>query len=302
MSKIKTVLIAGASGLVGSRLTQLLHEKGYKTIALSRIEDLSKGIYGWNPEAGNINDEAVKQADFVINLAGSGIADGRWTAARKKSIIDSRVKGAAVLKEAFLRTGKSPECYLSASAIGFYGNSGEREMKETDAPVDNTFKVETSVLWEKAAQEIADLGIRTFILRIGIVLSTEGGALKEIIKPLKFGLGAYFSDGKAWYPWIHIDDVCSMFIWAMENPSVSGIYNGVAPNNVRNVDLVKQTSKAMKQWAIFMPAPAFALRLVFGEMADVILDSTKVSAEKMQKEGFKWAFPILEEALKDLME
>jgi uncharacterized protein len=298
----KTVLIAGASGLVGSRLTQLLQEKGYRTIALSRKEDLSKGIYGWNPEMGSINDEAVRQADFVINLAGSGIADGRWTATRKKSIIDSRVKGAAVLKEAFLRTGKSPECYLSAAAIGFYGNSGEREMTETDTPVDNTFKVETSILWEKAAQEIADLGIRTFILRIGIVLSTDGGALKEIIKPLHFGLGAYFSDGRAWYPWVHIDDVCRMYIWAIENPSISGIYNGVTPNNVRNLDLVKQTAKAMKQWAIFMPAPAFVLRIVFGEMADVILDSTKVSAEKLQKAGFKWLFPDLDSALKDLME
>jgi uncharacterized protein len=296
----KTVLVAGASGLVGSRLTQLLKEKGYKTIALSRKEDLSKGIYGWNPEAGSINDEAVKQADFVINLAGSGIADGRWTATRKKSIIDSRVKGAAVLKEAFLRTGKSPECYLSAAAIGIYGNSGEQQMTESDTPMDSTFKVETSVLWEKAAQEIAGLGIRTFVLRIGIVLSTDGGALKEIIKPLNFGLGAYFSDGKAWYPWVHIDDVCRMFIWAMENPSIKGIYNGVT-NNVRNIDLVKQTAKARKQWAIFMPAPAFALRLVFGEMADVILDSTKVSSEKLQKSGFKWLFPDLDSALKNLM-
>jgi uncharacterized protein len=288
----KTVLIAGASGLVGTRLTQLLHDKGYKTIALSRKEDLSKGIYGWNPETGSINDESVKQADFVINLAGSGIADGRWTATRKKSIIDSRVKGAAVLKAAFLRTGKSPECYLSASAIGFYGNSGEREMTESDTPVDKTFKVETSLLWEKAAQEVAELGIRTFILRIGIVLSTEGGALKEIIKPLHFGLGAYFSDGKAWYPWVHIDDVCRMFIWAIENPAINGIYNGVTPNNVRNIDLVKQTAKAMNQWAVFIPAPAFALRLVFGEMADVILDSTKVSAGKLQKAGLNGSFLI----------
>jgi uncharacterized protein len=297
----KTVLIAGASGLVGTRLTALLKEKGYNITSLSRKEDLSKGIYGWNPEAGTINDVAVKQADIVINLAGTGIADARWTEIRKKSIIDSRVQGAAVLKAAFLRTGKSPECYLSASASGFYGNSGEREMIETDAPTDETFKVQTCVLWEKAAQEIANIGIRTVIIRIGIVLATEGGALKEIIKPMRFGLGAYFADGKAWYAWIHRDDLCRMFIWAIENQEISGIYNGATPNNVRNIELVKATSKAMNQRAIFVPAPAFVLRIVFGEMADVILDSTKMSVNKIEKTGFKWLFPKLENALKDLL-
>jgi uncharacterized protein len=296
----KNVLIAGASGLVGTRLTELLEIKGYKVISLSRKEDISKGIYGWNPEAGTINEEAVRKADVVINLAGTGIADGRWTLARKKSIIESRVQGAAVLKAAFLRTGKSPECYLSASASGFYGNSGEREMTESDVPVDDTFKVQTCVLWEKAAQEVADLGIRTVIIRIGIVLATHGGALKEIMQPMRLGLGAYFADGKAWYAWIHRDDLCRMFIWAIENQGVSGIYNGATPNNIRNIDLVKATAKAMNKRAVFLPAPALVLRTIFGEMADIILDSTKMSVEKLEKAGFIWSFPKLEDALKDL--
>jgi uncharacterized protein (TIGR01777 family) len=151
-----------------------------------------------------------------------------------------------------------------------------------------------------AAAGVAALGIRTAVLRIGVVMAKEGGALAEFVKPLRFGLGAYFGDGRAWYSWIHRDDLCRIFLWAMENPSVSGVYNAVAPHPARNSDLVRAAAKAMRQWAVFVPAPSFAMRLVFGEMSAVILNSNLVSADKLLKAGFSFKYPDLEGALADI--
>ena len=206
-----------------------------------------------------------------------------------------------LIRDAILRTGHKPLAYLSASAIGYYGDPGEAWVRESDTPIGTGFKAETSVLWEQAAQTVADLGIPTFVFRIGIVLAVEGGALKPIIQPLRWGLGTYFADGQAWWSWVHRDDLCRMFCWAIENQGRAGIYNAVAPQPARNLPLTKAVAKAMRQWAVFLPVPAFMLRLVFGEMADVILDSAKVSAGKIEKAGFSFQFPDLEGALTDIL-
>jgi uncharacterized protein (TIGR01777 family) len=156
-------------------------------------------------------------------------------------------------------------------------------------------------LWEQAADRIAALGIRTVKLRIGIVLAREGGALAEIAKPVRFGLGAYFGDGKAWYSWIHRDDMCRMLLWAADQPQISGVYNAVAPQPVQNYDFVKTTARAMGRWALMAPAPAFALRIALGEMSAVVLNSNRVSAQKVVDAGFQFQFPELEGALKAVL-
>lgn len=296
---MRTVLIAGGSGLVGSRLQHMLAEKGYTVRLLSR-RPAGPGQFRWDPAAGVADEAALDGVDAVINLAGEGIADGRWTAARRQRIHDSRVQAAQVLRAAFQQTKRFPAVYLSASAIGYYGNSGERRMTETDAPVESGFMPDVCIAWEQGAEAIAALGIRTGIFRIGIVLSTRGGALYEIIKPLRFGLGAYFGDGRAWYSWIHIDDLCRMLIWAMENGQVEGIYNAVSPEPARNIDLVRAAIRARRRPALLLPAPAFALRLLLGKMAAVVLNSNLVSADNVIQAGFTFKYPNLPGALESL--
>lgn len=292
----KTVLIAGGSGFIGRRLVEMLQAQGYSVRLLTRTPR-APHHYAWDPPAGQIDDAAVQGADVVIHLAGAGIAEKRWTPARKQLIIASRTESARVLREAFQRLQHLPEVYLAASAIGYYGNSGERWMTEDDAPADRGFLSTSTIEWERATETVSALGIRTVVFRIGIVLEQEGGALREILRPLRFGIGAYFADGQAWYSWIHRDDVCRMFLWALHHPRAEGIYNAVAPHPVRNRELVRATARAMGRWAVYVPAPAFALRLALGEMADVVLNSTRVSAEKIRQAGFSFQYPHLEEAL-----
>ncbi len=303
----KTIILAGGTGLIGTRLQALLREEGYAVRLLTRTPK-GEGQFAWNPEAETIDERALVGADAIINLAGAGIADGRWTEARKKSIVDSRVKGAQTLRRALARMDKHPQVYISASAVGYYGDSGEQLMHETDPPGPTGFKAHTCVVWEDAALEVASLGIPTVVMRIGLVLAKEGGALREIVRPLRFGLGAYFANGQAWYPWIHRDDMCRVFIWALRQTWAATdehqplhIYNAAAPNPVRNLPLVKAAAKAMRQPALFVPAPAFVLRLMLGEMSDVILDSNKVSSEKLERAGFSFQFTDVDSALKDIL-
>jgi hypothetical protein len=262
----------------------------------------SAGQFAWDPAAGSIDERALQNANYVINLAGAGIADRRWTKARKQTLIDSRVQSALTLYNAFERIQTLPNAYLSASAVGYYGDSGERLMTETDSTADSGFLPECCRQWEQAADTVSTLGIRTVKLRIGVVLSKKGGALPEFIKPLRFGIGTYFSDGKAWYPWIHLDDVCHFFIWALENPQAEGVFNVAAPAPVRNKELIRAIAKAMQQPALPTPIPAFALRLALGEMAAVVLSSNRIAADKALQSGFRFLYPDLEDALRDIFQ
>lgn len=292
----KTILIAGGTGLVGTRLSKLLVEKGYTVRLLTRTPR-GENQYSWDPAQGNIDMRALAGVDAIINLAGAGIADKRWTPERKRLLIDSRVQSADTLSKALKKVDQLPSVYLSASAQGYYGNTGEKLVDERDAPTEEAFMVDCCQQWEEAAEKVGALGMRTVIFRIGIVLAKEGGALPEIVRPLKLGVGGYFADGQAWWSWIHIDDLCRMFLWAIKNEHAEGIYNAVAPFPERNIDLLKKAAKAMDKHAIFVPAPAFALRLAMGEMSAVILNSNRLSAEKIMTEGFVFKYPRAEEAL-----
>lgn len=294
-----TILIAGGTGLIGTRLAEMLRTAGHEVRLLTRSPKTPFEFY-WNPAKGTIDQASLKDISVVINLAGAGIADKRWTDARKKELVESRVQSAGLLYAELEKMSERPNVYLSASAIGIYGNSGEAILQENTPPVDQSFMVGCCQQWETAADQMSQLGIRVVKFRIGVVLAQEGGALAEIIKPLRWGLGAYFGDGQAWWSWIHRDDVCRGFIWGMETPSAAGVYNLVSPNAVRGKELVIETARAMQKWAIFMPAPAFALRLVLGEMSAVILNSNRVSAEKIREAGFEFKWPGLIAALRDI--
>jgi hypothetical protein len=296
---MRTIIIAGGTGLIGTRLSEILTQKGHTVRILTR-SPRKEGQYHWNPDQGTMDETALQGAHAIINLAGSGIADQRWTNDRKRNLVDSRVKSIQTLHTALEKSAHPLPVFVSASAIGIYGNSGEEWQTETtpiDQSADRSFMITCCDAWEKAADSVSALGIRTVKIRIGVVLAKNGGALHEIAKPLQFGLGTYFSDGKAWYSWIHLDDICNLMIWAVENEQVNGVYNGVAPAPERNYELTKDTAKAMGGPAVFLPAPAFALRLVLGEMSAVVLNSNRVSAEKVLKSGFVFQYPTLDKAL-----
>lgn len=298
-----TILIAGGTGLIGSRLSVMLREKGYEVLHLSRTADLKAAFpaYRWNLESEEIDQEAVRRADFVINLAGAGIADKRWTAARKRLIIDSRVNSAALLLRAFQELDHWPEAYISSAATGFYGDRGEEWLTEESSPGAG-FLSESCMAWEEAIRQLMKTEMRVAALRIGIVLSTQGGAMEKMMLPITFFSGTYFGDGVQYYSWIHIDDLCRMFVWAVENKNAQGFYNAVSPDPVSNKALTQSLAKAMQKPAVFVPVPAAALRLAMGEMADVVLYGARVSSQKIEKAGFDFQFPQLNAALKDLIE
>jgi uncharacterized protein len=298
---MRTVLIAGGTGLVGTRLSEILRDRGYKVIHLSRRQNLEAEFpaYAWNVEKGTIDENALSQADYIINLAGAGIADKRWTTSRKKLIIESRTQSTALLGRFIKEKALKIKAYLSASAIGFYGNRQDDIMTE-ESSVGNGFLVESTMEWEKYVNEISSLGIRTIALRIGIVLTTKGGALEKMLISFWFRMGVYFGSGKQWFSWIHIEDVCNMFVWAIENEKIEGTYNAVAPNPLTNYELTEAISTAKGGGYLMLPTPAFALRMVMGEMADVVLNSTRVSAQKIENQGFRFQFREILPALRDL--
>ncbi len=297
-----SVLIAGGSGLIGRRLSDMLAGQGHRVALLSRKAGKSGAYpaFAWNPSRGEIDLEAVQQADVVINLAGAGIADARWTASRKKEIIDSRVQSAHLLLKAFQSSGHTPQCYLSGAAIGYYGHRGEELLSETAKP-GSGFLAESCIAWEKAIDDVAESGVRTVAFRIGIVLSTLGGALEKMLLPAKMGVGPYFGAGNQWYSWIHIDDVCRMFIHAIDHNEMQGTYNAVAPASATNKALAAALMRAMNKPRVLVSAPSFALHLAMGEMASVVLDSTRADASKIQSTGFLFEHPDLEAALLDLL-
>lgn len=299
---MNTVLIAGGSGLIGQRLSQLLVEKGFDVIFLSRQKKADKRYFQWDAEKGTIDSDAIKKADYVVNLAGAGIVDKPWTKKRKEILITSRTKTAALLERSFKKI-KKPKAYLSASAIGYYGNQGDEWLTEESASRPEEFLSEVTIAWEQSAKAMMDLDIRTAIFRIGIVLSTKGGALPEIMLPMKFGANVSFGDGSAYYPWIHIDDVCKMFIWGIENKKIDGIFNATAPQPMKIKDLVNVINKSRGGFTFpfQFPAPSFALRLAMGERADMLLNSARVSSEKISKNGFEFSFPEIENALGDIL-
>lgn len=300
---MSTIVIAGGTGLLGRHLSQLLSDKGYEVRHLSRKRNLDAKFpaYSWNLNDGSYDKDVFQNIDYVINLAGANLADSRWTPTRKKAMIESRTKSTSLLKMAIEKLDSPPKAYISASAIGFYGDKSDEILTEKSPSGEQGFLPECVVAWENAIGEIRKTGIRTITLRIGIILSTKGGALKELLFPFNFFLGTYFGNGKQWYSWIHIDDMAQIVVEAIENPSLSGTYNATAPQPTSCKAIVLAIKNVLNKPALILSVPAFLLKMVMGEMSTIILDSTRVSSEKIQKAGFEFKFPALSKALEDIL-
>ncbi len=301
MASPATVLITGGSGLIGQHLTALLLHHGYKVIHLSRSAHSGDvPTYQWDIGQGQIDERAIQQADHIIHLAGAGIADKRWTKARQQVILDSRVQSTALLAKALQSVDHQVKSFISASAIGYYGDRNAEWLTEESDPGQDGFLEEVCVAWEKAVDEVTTLGVRTVKIRIGVVLAREGGALPKLVQPMRFGLATYFGDGQQYYSWIHVEDLARQFLFAIEQEHLRGVYNAVAPNPITNKAFTKAVRSGLPQTALLLPAPSFALRLALGQMADAVLYSARVSADKIQKAGFSYKWTSVAEAVRDL--
>jgi uncharacterized protein (TIGR01777 family) len=296
---LRKVLISGGRGLIGMRLSEMLIDAGYEVAHLSR--QTSHGHYcsfRWDPAAGQIDEAAIGYADFVVNLAGASVSDGKWTDERKQDIMASRVGGTNLLARELRERPHHVKAFISASAIGVYGDADDRVLTE-DAPAAPTdFLAEVATEWERAAQQVQELGVRTVVARIGVVLSDEGGALPTIARPVKLGAGAVLGSGRQYMSWIHIDDLCRLLIQMMEEAEWQGTYNAVAPNPVTNKEFTSQLADVLHRPLVLPKVPEFGLKLVMGEMSEIVLASQRVSAQKIEQQGFQFEYPELRGALK----
>ncbi|MCB2407402.1 TIGR01777 family oxidoreductase [Hymenobacter lucidus] len=295
----RKVLITGGTGLIGTRLADMLIDAGYEVAILSRQPSQSRyRSFRWDPSAGTIDEAAVPYADYIINLAGSSVSDGKWTNERKRDILTSRLQGTSLIARELAKSNQHVRTFLSASAIGIYGDSGDQLVTEETPPASpDDFLVAVSQQWEKAGQQVQELGIRTVLMRIGIVLSTEGGALVPLARTVKMMAGAPLGSGRQFMSWIHLDDLCRLFIQVLEDARWQGTYNAVAPNPVTNQEFTETLAEVMHRPLVLPKVPAFGLKLMMGEMSEIVLGSQRVSAEKVLKQGFTFEYPQLKGAL-----
>jgi uncharacterized protein (TIGR01777 family) len=304
-----TILITGGTGTIGKSLSKLLVEKQHEVIILTRHPRSASGAVSyaaWDPANQTIDIAALQKADYIFNLAGAGVADKRWSKKRKKEIVDSRVQSGQLLVKTMQENINKVQAVISMSGIGWYGddkkrNPSQKYFSEGD-PADADFLGDTCVKWENAIKPVTALNKRLVIFRTGIVLSNEGGALAEFQKPVKAGIAPFFGNGEQVTSWIHIDDVCRLFVHAIEKEKVRGEYNIVAPEPVTNKHLMLTLAKKMKgKFYIPVYVPTFLLKLILGELSIEILKSATVSCEKVKSSGFQFLFPTLEAALNDLL-
>jgi len=292
------ILVSGSSGLIGTALLPALQSSGYEVVCLVRDTTSGKGQVAWNP-AQPLAPESVSGFDAVVHLAGESIA-GRWTEAKKRRIHESRVQGTRNLADALAAAPQPPQLLISASAIGYYGDRGEETLREDSASGDG-FLPEVCREWEAAAEPAAKAGIRTVQMRFGVVLSRSGGALQKMLPPFRMGVGGNIGNGRQWMSWIDISDLVGAVQHVIKTDALRGPVNGVAPNPVRNAEFTKTLASVLSRPAIF-PMPAFAARLVFGQMGDeLLLASQRVEPAKLTASGYVFRQPDLRHALSAIL-
>ncbi|HEX5172450.1 MAG TPA: TIGR01777 family oxidoreductase [Cyclobacteriaceae bacterium] len=299
---MKRILITGATGLIGTRLTKFLLAAGYTVTHISRSRPRGNHevrSFLWDIDRSWIEPGAFKDVDAIVHLAGAGIGDEPWSETRKQEIIDSRVKSSALLRNELSNTPHSVKTFISASGISYYGTSDEKIFSEDDPPASD-FLANVTQLWEQEAEKIRTLGIRVVELRTGIVLSDKGGVMDEFVKPIRWYVGAPLGSGKQWMSWIHIDDLCRIYIHAIESTYLTGPFNAVAPRAVTNREFMKATARALHRPILLPPIPKIFLKFLLGEMVYLATDGSHVSSEKIQRSGFHFQFDELSVALRDL--
>lgn len=295
------VLITGGTGLIGTRLAEVLTQAGHEVALLGRASAPGRAYrtFGWDPAAGTIDPAAVPFADGIVHLAGANVSDGKWTESRKKELLASRLDGLAVLHRELARPGHHVRVVLAASAIGLYGNAGDQLLTEETppAPAAAFLLAGLTQQGEAAAAPIATLGIRLVLPRIGIVLSTQGGALPAMASPVKSGFGAPLGTGRQYTSWIHIDDLCRLFHAMLTEETWRGPYNAVAPNPVTNQTFTETLAQVLHRRLFLPPIPRFILELLLGQQTEMVLASQRVSDAKVLAQGFAFEYPVLRQAL-----
>ena len=295
---MEKVLITGGTGLIGTRLSEMLTSKGYEVRWLSRNENSNSKYpsFVWDINNGTIDEKAFEDLDYIVHLAGAGIADKKWSDQRKKVIIDSRVESTKLLYQYVQKLNIPLKAFISSSAIGYYGSvTSEIIFKEEDK-AGKDFISKVCDLWEQAIFEFEAHEIRTVAVRTGIVLSNEGGALAKMKTPVITPLG----NGLQYMPWIHIDDLCNFYIKAIEDENIKGAFNGVAPEHETNRTFSKKLAKAFDRPFIGLGVPGFILKGAFGEISTILLNGSRVSSKKMAATGFQFQFRLLNDALEAL--
>lgn len=297
------VLITGGSGLIGKRLTELLLQQGHRVSHLGRTKhDGSVKSFTWNIDQRQIEPEALQGIDAIVHLAGAGIADKPWTDERKREILESRTNSTRLLYDELKKGSHTVKTFISASAMGYYGFENQEEIFKEENPPGKDFQALVAQQWEKEVDTLGALGIRVVKIRTGIVLSEKGGALKELMRPVKFYVGAPLGSGDQYMSWIHIDDHCGIFVKTMEDQKMEGVYNSVAPNPTTNRAFTNAIAKTIHKPLFLPPIPSFVLKFLLGEMAELVLYGNRVSADKIHQAGYEFKFEYVEDALQDLLQ
>ncbi len=297
----KHILLTGGSGLIGRHLTKLLLDQGYEVSQLSRSAHKNQRVktYLWDVPKGKIDEACIDGVDTIIHLAGAGVADDRWTDDRKKEIIESRTKSIGLIYDLLKTKAHHVKSVISASGSGYYGDRGDEVLTEESASgID--FLADVCIEWEAAVDKGADLGLRIVKFRTGVVLDKKGAALPKLAMPVKLFVGSPIGTGKQWVPWIHWHDVVKLYFFAIVNTKLAGTFNMVAPNPVTNEELTQAVAKQLHRPLWAPNVPAFMIKLLVGEMAEIVLGGTKVSAQKIEANGFNFDYPDLPGALKQI--
>ena len=298
------VLVTGATGTIGRAICERLAAEGHSIVVLSRRPENARVVPGaqafrWDAEREVPPVEAWAGVDAVVHLAGEPVAGGRWTDEQKRRIRDSRVLGTRHLIDGMKALANPPRVLVSASAVGYYGNRGDAQLDESSAPGEG-YLVDVCREWERQSERAREFGVRVVLLRIGVVLSKTGGALEKMLLPFKLGLGGRLGSGRQWFPWIHLDDIVGIVQHALATPEAQGPLNGAAPGIVTNEEFTRQFAAALHR-PVFFPVPEFALRLMMGEMAAVVLASQRVLPKATIAAGYQFKFPDLTPALVDVL-